>query len=111
MITSLRYFGINSELDITTSDMSSNYKFYLLKQKNIFKTKEYTSEVTNAETLSKIFIQLEDIGIANASIHKIDHSILEKIQNSCRTNAQFTLKFLYGCLHRLGNEETLVDSN
>lgn len=35
MITAFKNLGINTEVDLTTSDMLSNYKFYLLKQKDI----------------------------------------------------------------------------
>lgn len=87
MITAFKNLGINTEVDLTTSDMLSNYKFYLLKQKDILKTKEYILKVTSAETASKVFIQLEDIGISNTSIHKVDHSDIENIKNICKTKA------------------------
>jgi uncharacterized protein YggE len=87
MITAFKNLGINTEVDLTTSDMLSNYKFYLLKQKDILKTKEYTLKVTTAETASKVFIQLEDLGISNTSIHKVDHSDIEHLKNICRTKA------------------------
>jgi uncharacterized protein YggE len=67
--------------------MLSNYKFYLFKQKDILKTKEYILKVTTAETASKVFIQLEDLGISNTSLHKLDHSDIEKLTNTCRTRA------------------------
>jgi uncharacterized protein YggE len=87
MITVFKNLGINTETDLTTSDMLSNYKFYLLKQKDILKTKEYILKVTTAESASIVFVQLEDIGISNTSIHKIDHSELEYLNNICRTKA------------------------
>lgn len=87
MITAFKTLGINTEFDLTTSDMLSNYKFYLLKQKDILKTKEYILKVTTAETASKVFLQLEDIGISNTSIQKVDHSDIENIKNVCRTKA------------------------
>jgi uncharacterized protein len=87
MIAAFKTLGINTETDLTTSDMLSNYKFYLLKQKDILKTKEYVLKVTNAETASKVFIQLEDLAISNTSIQKVDHSDIENFRNICRTRA------------------------
>lgn len=87
MIAALNALQINTETDLTTSDMLSNYKYYFLKQKDVIKTKEYILKVTSAEIASKVFIQLEDIGISNTSIHRVDHSELEKLKNICRTKA------------------------
>lgn len=87
MITAFKNLRINTEIDLTISDMLSNYKFYLLKQKDILKTKEYILKVTTAETASKVFMQLEDLGISNTSIHKVDHTDIESLKNICRTRA------------------------
>ncbi len=87
MISAFINLGINTEVDLTTSDMLSNYKFYLLKKRDILKTKEFILKVTTAETASKVFIQLEDLGISNTSINKVDHSDIENIKNICRTKA------------------------
>src|SRR5690606_37807241 len=64
-----------------------NYKSYFLKQKDVLESKEYILKVINAETASKVFIQLEDLGISNTSIDRVDHTDLENIKNICRTRA------------------------
>ena len=87
MTTAFKSLGINIEGDLTTGDIMSNYKFYFLKGKDIIKTKEYTLKVTTAEMASKIFVQLEDLGISNTSIQKIDHSDISALKNICRTKA------------------------
>jgi uncharacterized protein YggE len=87
MINAFKAMGINTETDLTTSDMLSNYQFYLLKQKDIIKSKQYVLKVTDAQTASKVFIQLEDLEISNSSIDRVDHTDLEKITNICRTRA------------------------
>lgn len=79
--------GINTESDLTTSDMLSNYRYYFLKQKDIFKPKEYLLKVTSAATASKVFVQLEDLGISNASIDRVNHTDLEIIKNICRVKS------------------------
>lgn len=92
MIKALKSLGIKTELDLTTSDMLSNYKFYFLKQKDVLKSKEYILKVTEAQTASKVFIELEDIGISNTSIERVDHTNLENIRNICRTRAMENAK-------------------
>lgn len=87
IIATFKALGINTETDLTTSDMLSNYRFYFLKQKDILKSKEYILKVTDAATASKVFIQLEDLGISNTLIDRVDHTDLEKIKNACRTKA------------------------
>ena len=87
MITALKALGINTETDLTTSDMLSNYRFHLLKQKDILKSKEYILKVTDAATASKVFIQLEGVGISNTSINTVDHTDLENIKNTSRARA------------------------
>ncbi|MEO6232744.1 MAG: SIMPL domain-containing protein [Ferruginibacter sp.] len=87
MITALNSLSINTETDLTTSDMLSNYKYYVFKRKDILKTKEYILKVADAATVSKVFVQLEDLGISNTSIERVEHSDLEFIQNTCRAKA------------------------
>ena len=87
MISAFKDMGINTESDLTTSDMLSNYRYYLLKQKDIFKTKEYILKVSSAATASKVFVQLEDLGISNASIDRVYHTDLEIIKNICRVKS------------------------
>ncbi|WP_207532665.1 SIMPL domain-containing protein [Desertivirga arenae] len=87
MVNGLKAIGIKTETELSTSDMISNYKFYLLKQKDVVKSKEYLLKVSDAPTASKVFIALEDMGISNTSISKVDHTDLENLQNICRARA------------------------
>ena len=87
MIDALKSLGIDTEKDLASSDMLSNYKFYLIKAKDILKSKEYILTVTTAELASKVFLKLEDIGVSNTSIQKVDHSNLEEFKNICRAKA------------------------
>ncbi len=92
MIEGLKSMGINTEVDLTTSDILSNYKFYFLKQRDVLKSKEYILKVINAQTASKVFIKLEDIGISNTSIDHVNHTDIEYITNICRTKAILNAK-------------------
>ncbi|RYE54063.1 MAG: hypothetical protein EOP48_13055, partial [Sphingobacteriales bacterium] len=52
MVAALKGLSLDTEKDLTTSDMTSNFKTYLLKSKDVIKTKIYTLKVTDAVTAS-----------------------------------------------------------
>lgn len=87
MVEALNELGIDTKNDLTTSDILSAYRFYFLKQKDILKSKEYNLKVSSALMASKVFIRLEDLGISNASIDRVDHTDIEQIKNTCREKA------------------------
>lgn len=87
MVAALKGLGLETEKDLATSDMTSNFKTYLLKSKDVIKTKIYTLKVTDAVTASKVFMKLEEIGISNTSIERVDHSDLNNLKNKMRTKA------------------------
>jgi uncharacterized protein YggE len=87
MVNALKNLGIDLDKDLSTTDISSNFKSYLLKNKDILKTKQYILKVSDGLTASKVFINLEQLGISNTSIEKVTHSNLENIKNIIRTKA------------------------
>ena len=87
MVAVVKGLGLDTEKDLTTSDMTSNFKYYLLKGKDVIKTKLYTLKVIDAVTASQVFIKLEEIGISNTSIERVDHSDLDNLKNKMRTKA------------------------
>ncbi|WP_286971568.1 SIMPL domain-containing protein [Flavobacterium sp. UBA4854] len=80
MFSKLKEIGINIEKEVTVNDMSSNFKNYLLKQNDIFKSKSYSIIVKNAIETSNVFIGLEKIGISNVRIEKIENIDEKKIK-------------------------------
>jgi hypothetical protein len=87
MVNFLKSLGINPQKDLATNDLSSNFKFYLLKGKDVLKTKQYILKVGEATTATKVFVKLEEFGISNVSIDRVEHSDLENIKNSMRVKA------------------------
>jgi uncharacterized protein YggE len=87
LFAELKGLGLDTEKDLTTADMISNFKTYLLKSKDVIKTKIYTLKVRNAVTASKVFMKLEEIGISNTSIERVNHSDLNNLKNKMRTKA------------------------
>jgi len=87
MVATLTGLGVNTEKDLNISDMTSNFRNYLLKSRDIIKSKLYTLKVTDAVTAAKVIINLEEAGISNTGIERVGHSDLNKLRNKMRTNA------------------------
>lgn len=87
MIEVLKKLDINTEKDLSVSDMSSNFKFYVLKKTDIFTSKEYSLKVKDAKILSRVFVALEAIGISNTSIEKVAHSDFDAIVLEAKSKA------------------------
>ena len=87
MYNALKALGIDVDKNLATRDMASNFKFYFLRSKDVMKSKQYILRVGDAVTASKVFIDLENLGISNTSIDRVDHSHLENIKNQMRSKA------------------------
>ncbi|RLD78525.1 MAG: SIMPL domain-containing protein [Bacteroidetes bacterium] len=80
MYKTLKNIGIDTDENLRVDDMSSNYKKYLLKKKDILKSKSFSLMVEDAKTLSKVFMGLENIGISKTSIKRIEYSKDKEVQ-------------------------------
>ena len=87
MFDALKALGLDVEKNLTTSDMASNFKFYFLRSKDVMKSKQYILKVGDAVTASKVFIEMENLGISNTSIDRVNHLDLGKIKNMMRSKA------------------------
>jgi uncharacterized protein YggE len=87
MVSGLKELGFDTEKDLTTSEIISNYKSYFLKSRDVIKTKTYTLKATNALNASRVFLKLEELGISNAFIERVSHAELENLRNLMRTRA------------------------
>ncbi|GGC86904.1 hypothetical protein GCM10011508_12650 [Flavobacterium lutivivi] len=79
MLSKLKTLGIE-EKNITMQDMMSNFKKFFLKQTEIQKAKSYSILVYDAKTTAKVFIGLEEVGISNIRIDKLEHSDEKKLE-------------------------------
>jgi uncharacterized protein len=87
MVSGLKSMGIRTEKQLTTNDIQSSFRFYVLKQKDILKSKEYKLTVGDAVTATRVFMKLEELGIANANVESVSHTDKDKLKNSCRSKA------------------------
>lgn len=72
--TILKKLKINTDKDLSVLDYSSNFKKYFLKGQNILKTKKYSLLVRDAYTLANVIIILEEAGISNTEVEKVEYS-------------------------------------
>ena len=65
---------LNTDKDLSVLDYSSNFKKYFLRGQNILKTKRYSLLVKDAYTLANVLISLEEAGISNTGVEKVEYS-------------------------------------
>ncbi len=92
MVNALEELGIDLKKDLALKDYSSNYKFYLLGKTDIMLTKEYQLLVHDGQTVGKVFRELEELGISNITIEKLDHSKITDYRMEVKINAMKAAK-------------------
>ena len=85
--TILKKLKINTDKDLSVLDYSSNFKKYFLKGQNILKTKKYSLLVRDAYTLGNVIISLEEAGISNTEVEKIEYSKYRELLLELRIEA------------------------
>ena len=85
--TILKKLKINTDKDLSVLDYSSNFKKYFLKGQNILKTKKYSLLVRDAYTLANVIISLEEAGISNTEVEKIEYSKYRELLLELRIEA------------------------
>lgn len=116
MVDALKSLGIIIEKNLSTSDASSNFKYYFLRGSNILKSKEYILKVNDAVTLTKVLSQLEVLGISNTSIDHVDYSRIDDLKNFMRSKAVQNAKTIAAALAKplnqtIGAAIYIVDAN
>ncbi|MDA9202391.1 SIMPL domain-containing protein [Flavobacteriaceae bacterium] len=87
MIAKLKSIGIDPEKQLTLSDLASNFKRYFLKQKDIMKDKAYELKVYNTQTAGKVIVGLEEIGITNVNLDRIEYAEMEELKLDLKSKA------------------------
>lgn len=80
MAEKLQTLGIDTEKQLTLSDLASNFKKYFLRKVDVQKDKEYSLLVYDAITAGKVILGLESIGISNVNLTKTEYSKLENLK-------------------------------
>jgi uncharacterized protein YggE len=92
MIEKLAETGIDLSKQLEISDLSSNYKKYALKRKDILKAKTYSLLVYDAKTAMKVLLELEKEEISNISLEKTEHSQFENLKLELKNKAVYKAK-------------------
>ncbi len=87
MIQKLKSLGIDTEKQLTLSDLGSNFKKYFLKQKDIMKDKAYELKVFNSQTAGRVLVGLEEIGISNVNLDRTEYSKMEELKLELKSKA------------------------
>jgi len=87
MIDRLIEIGLYVKKDLAIIDLSSNFKYYFLKENKIYISKEYELKVKDAKTAGLVIQELDKLYISNISISKVDHSKINEFKNQVKINA------------------------
>lgn len=74
LMEKLKQLNIHADQDLSLQDYNSNFKSYFLKGKNILKSKNYSLLVRDAVVASRVLTELENIGISNVNIERVEYS-------------------------------------
>ena len=83
----LKNLGIDLKKQLKLQDLTSAYKKYFLKRKNILMSKLYALEVYDAMTAGKVLIGLESKGISNVVLTKTAYSKMESLKLTLKSKA------------------------
>lgn len=114
MLVAFKDLGIDVDKNLSINYMGSNFKFFLLKGKEVVKTKQYILKVGDAQTAAQVFLSLEQLEISNSSIQKVNYSAIKTLRNLMRgkavENAREKASALASPLHqKVGNAIHIVD--
>ena len=87
MISKLSEIRLDVNKDLAVIDLSSNFKYYFLKENKIYLSKEYELKVKDAKTAGLVIQELEKLNISNITISKVDHSKIDQFKNQIKINA------------------------
>ena len=80
MYNTLTGLGIDTKEKLKLSDVGSNFKKYFLKNKQVLKDKSYTLEVGDAVTAGKVIVGLEEAGISNVRLSRLEYSGADQLE-------------------------------
>lgn len=87
MANKLESLGVDLQKQLTVSDMTSNFKKYFLRGKEVVKEKAFDLKLFSAQSAGKVMQGLEDIGISNVNISKLEYSKMEELQLQLKSKA------------------------
>lgn len=87
MIGKLQAMGIDIRKDLVVKDMASNFKHYFLIKSDPKLMKEYQLTVHSAQQAGEVILALDQLGISEVSVDKVECSQIEKYKDEVRVAA------------------------
>lgn len=87
MAQSLRALGINLDKQLVIKDLSSNFKKYFLRQKDVLKSKQYSLLVYSGKKAGEAMVALEKLDIANTYLEKTEYSKMDELELELKSKA------------------------
>ena len=82
----LNNIGIKMD-DLSHTDAKADFVNIKWQKNEVVNQKEYTLKVANAETVSKVFGELDKLGIKDAYIARVDHSKMDELKRNAKIEA------------------------
>ena len=86
LLQKLQQLGIDTKKDVMIKDLASNLKSGIFS-KDVLLSKQYQIIVHDGKTAGQVFLGLEEIGISNASIEKLESSKIEEYRQEVKIKA------------------------
>ncbi len=86
MLQKLQALGIDTKKDVMIKDLTSNLKTGLLS-KDVLLSKQYQIIVHDGKTAGEVFLALEETGLSNAGIEKLENSKIEEYRQEVKIKA------------------------
>ena len=79
MESALKSAGVDIKKQLALGNLGSNFSKYFLRKKDVSKVKLYELVIYDAESLSKVLINLEKVKISNVNLKKVEYSKAEEL--------------------------------
>ncbi len=87
MAQRFKALGIDIEKQLTILDISSNFKKYFLREKEVLKSKQYSLVVYSGKQAGDVMVALEQLDIANASLERTEYTKMDELELILKTRA------------------------
>ncbi len=87
MAQAFRSLGIDLDKQLFIKDLSSNFKKYFLRQKDVLKSKQFSLLVYSGKQAGDALAALERLKIANTYLEKTEYSKMEALELALKSKA------------------------
>lgn len=87
IINELKLIGVNLDKNFSILDFDGFYKRKFLGDNEVLKIKNYQLIVNDGQSLGKVYIKLNKIGVSNISVIKVKHSEIDNLTRNAKLQA------------------------